>query len=87
MRLPRLRQPPPLCDCCRPATRLERVVWWLRARWLRWWWGPEKIAEFKVVQFPAVRESLPSLDDIVSAQPMTGPTKLDIEFRWQEKKR
>lgn len=51
MRWPRLRPPPLLCDCTRPATRLERLLWWLRARLHRLWFGRQEIA-FITVQIP-----------------------------------
>lgn len=31
----RLKPPPPLCDCCRPSTWLERLVWRVRGLFAR----------------------------------------------------
>ena len=40
---PRLRPPPPLCDCVRRTTCLERGLWWVRARLHRWRYGRTQV--------------------------------------------
>ena len=47
----RLHPPPPLCDCVRRTTRLERGLWWVRARLHRWRHG-RQVVEFQTMVVP-----------------------------------
>lgn len=81
----RWERPGPLTDCCRPSWWLERLVWRAKAWWrYRSPWGKRWVARERAAQeerwrnfkMPEIAVPYPALsaDDIVSVQPMTGPT-------------
>jgi hypothetical protein len=60
--------PPPLWDCCKPPTRLERIIWRILGLFNR-----KKIKPFPDrTGFPIVKVPFPELtaNDIVGVQPM-----------------
>jgi hypothetical protein len=54
----RWSRPPPLTDCCRPPTFLERIVWRLRERFQRRFKKRVKV-EFQTFTFPVVNKPWP----------------------------
>ena len=70
--LPRLQPPPPLCDCLKPPTRLERLIWWLSRRCRK-----KHRVVFDRVVVPNIRkgwQDTPDLRDILSSDSLKSNT-------------
>ena len=73
--LPRLQPPPPLCDCLKPPTRLERLIWWLSRRCRK-----KHRVVFDRVVVPNIRkgwQDTPDLRDILSSDSLKSNAQVE----------